>query len=81
MRICLLLIDITGRIGRQSWYGALYSKRIFTSSSNKRHTLYLHEVADDRDVGEQIVASAAAATVPAVVGQARDGQTPSGTSW
>ena len=55
-----------------------------TNSNNERHTLYLQEAADDRDVGEQIVATAAAATaaaasVPAGVGQARDA--PSGTSW
>jgi len=36
-----------------------------TNSNNERHTLYLQEAADDRDVGEQIVA--AAATVPATV--------------
>ena len=42
MRIFLLLsIDITGQIGRQSWYGALYSKRILlTAVTNSILSIY-----------------------------------------
>ena len=52
-----------------------------TNGGNKQHTLYLHEVADDRDVGEQIVATAAATRGAAPAGQAGDGQASSGASW
>ena len=48
-------------------------------NSKQRNTLYLHKVSDDRDAGDQIVASAALLTVVVPRSSARksgDAQTP-----